>query len=817
MEAQGAWLGESDGASSTCFGGVHMRPQSTSIVRAFTYTHSQPQWTDYDEDYLDAVALAGPANFSQHFACHPQRLGRARTCLICHKTNARCDCKRCSVCECTVRMGTRHHCRACDRPVCDGCRSRRRCMRVGATAELVCDMCAVYWGLANVSCYRGPTEVGVLRWGIYALQSVAEMPRLCMMSACQTLTYHKQCYMCQAPTVVTRHHKRRYVALASTTDSIAEHVRMLDLTVQQARSKAVDALTEQDVNRAFSRCFPARQECTAFAGLRSKHESRALLLAVEAANIAYEYCNAPSITLNMSDLPYASLLKVTASTSRYTVLQAPGKLLIIAFPGTHNLRTSLVDMKIGQTNVVVWKDIVDGVVVQRDTHGVTQAGADAAATVEPSVRFVHGGMRRMWEYSIHNGFQREASQVDVPIPLLMSKLRAGYRIVLCGHSLGGAVAQLITMRLLEACQRSEPHSTQTSITSRSPATKNAQTFTTHGEGDSANRSSQLTDEGGVACALGAKRPSRSGHAAVSACATATHSIDHDDDDDDSADESDITSRVMCVAIGTPMMGDYRLADYVEKQGWCRHFHALVYRNDIVPRLGCADQIALNALSNMYGRMLDTFMGVQSWLRWPLWGRAVSRPEGVSQDSPGEHGGNACASEATANTVRATDAVSCACAEPAITDEERARMAQGILLTRSDDMAEEMDDASREILEKDEEIVSFVDESIRHSRDDVEQSRGGDEEYPSSHLTSAARAVTHVATPASPKQVVSRRYACFGHVHFLGYGPAGYRTTGDAELAFGLLREGSGGSTSVHDHSMTAYNRGVLFHVLGTKC
>ncbi|EPY27714.1 class 3 lipase [Angomonas deanei] len=170
------------------------------------------------------------------------------------------------------------------------------------------------------------------------------------------------------------------------------------------------------------------EELLAFRSVSCPLQGQDILLAMVAASVSYEYNNAPNITLALSDVPYAKLLRVHTCSARYSILEAPGKVKFISFPGTHNWRTRWVDMQFSQTTVQVWSDVVEGVT------------ADG--------RQLHGGRRKVWEYKIHSGFDQEAKEVGLSLQSLIDDIRNGYRLVLSGHSLGGVVAQHITLQLL---------------------------------------------------------------------------------------------------------------------------------------------------------------------------------------------------------------------------------------------------------------------------------------------------------------------------------------------------------------------------------
>lgn len=150
-----------------------------------------------------------------------------------------------------------------------------------------------------------------------------------------------------------------------------------------------------------------------------------ILLAGVAAEVAYEYHREPHASLHLSDLPFAPLLTLVASAPRFSILNGPEKVKFVSFPGTHNYRTALADIQFHQVR-------------RRITVRQRPQGSTNQETV--------------WEYRVHAGFAKHAEEVDLPFSSLMQCIRQGYRVVLCGHSLGGAVAALLTLRLLELYQ-----------------------------------------------------------------------------------------------------------------------------------------------------------------------------------------------------------------------------------------------------------------------------------------------------------------------------------------------------------------------------
>ncbi|EPY30635.1 class 3 lipase, partial [Strigomonas culicis] len=340
------------------------------VIGSFRYTHSQPQWRD-------ALRCDGAVAIVRRGRLAPQRV-----CATCAFAKEGCACRRCGVCGGGVRRGTRHHCRQCWRPVCGGCWTKRRYVHMLGPPLRVCSRCAVPWALANL-CKR--EERGLL-WGLYALRRAGEMPCLCIAPGCATLTYNARCDACGLPTVMTQPHVERLVRAGGATPAQLDQVRLLDGLQLSLRTAAAAAYGDAEVERTFRGCFKHYEEADAFRGVAGTREAQHILLSMVAAATAYEYGSAPSISLALSDVPYARLLRMHSSQPRYTIMEAPGRVKFIAFAGTHNWRTRWVDLHFAQTTLTEWRDVVEA----------TTCGGDGGAPLP-----VHGGVRKVWEYKVH--------------------------------------------------------------------------------------------------------------------------------------------------------------------------------------------------------------------------------------------------------------------------------------------------------------------------------------------------------------------------------------------------------------------------------
>ncbi|EPY39008.1 class 3 lipase, partial [Angomonas deanei] len=388
------------------------------LLRNYHYTHHQPQWGRT----LESLSSPTPDG---HLVLRRRALAAERMCTLCHFTKAACVCRKCCVCEAAVGLGTRHHCRKCWRPVCSGCWTQMRHLYLAPEKTMkLCDPCATPWALANLS----KREENGLYWGLYLLRRAGEMPCLCVNPSCSTFTYLPNCYKCHSPTVMTQPHVERLVRIQADVANMTDATMILDRQMLSQRFLLVGEYAPEVVQTTFRSCFKHMEELLAFRSVSCPLQGQDILLAMVAASVSYEYNNAPNITLALSDVPYAKLLRVHTCSARYSILEAPGKVKFISFPGTHNWRTRWVDMQFSQTTVQVWSDVVEGVT------------ADG--------RQLHGGRRKVWEYKIHSGFDQEAKEVGLSLQSLIDDIRNGYRLVLSGHSLGGVVAQHITLQLL---------------------------------------------------------------------------------------------------------------------------------------------------------------------------------------------------------------------------------------------------------------------------------------------------------------------------------------------------------------------------------
>lgn len=506
---------------------------SDTVVRPYCYTHSQPQWSQVMKNPECPSEGSGDPPVTR-----APPLAAPRRCASCSLPKQFCCCTECNVCRCAVGRGTRHHCRKCWRAVCSSCWVKFRYVHMLGRPTQVCDRCAVPWGLANLPKRH---EKG-LHWGLYLLRRAVEMPSMCVAPACQTLTYYSVCYVCGTATVATQPHLGRLVRVDTSRVEDLEKVRLLDAKAQSLRCLEVDAMTASEVHLTFRRCFPRYEEVLSFRGVLSALEAQDILLGIVTATVSYEYHSAPNLALTLSDVPYAKLLKLQCAKPRFSVFEAPGKVKFVAFPGTHNWRTRWVDLNYFSEPTQVWAPLVEGVRIDPDTG-------------EPVL--LCGGVRKVWEYTVHTGFSQEARDVGLPIEELIEDVRNGYRLVFGGHSLGGAVAQLLTVQMLSryASDLLPPNA------------------------DDYRVREAAEEDGGLGL--------------------------------DDAISSRRVGKILCVTLGTPPVGNYQFVDRIERSGWAGRFHNIVYRTDVVPRLSCSDELTWDATSQLVERAASFYRSIQS--------------------------------------------------------------------------------------------------------------------------------------------------------------------------------------------------------------
>ena len=373
------------------------------------YTHEQPQW-------VPGVATAEQAN-----------LRVERSCATCNTAKDKCTCPECFICKCKLVMGMRHHCRKCWKAVCSSCRKRTRyvnAMAALSTLATVCDVCATYRGITLLT-----TSQDYI--GVHLLREATDLPRLCVNNLCGAVSYQLMCPSCSMPTLTTRGTVERVVRITTNAlqgkSNMEQRMAEMEEFFRAKRDKEFAALTPADVAKAFM--VDGHGVSSVFEGV-NEFQACNILLAAKCASLCYEYSFYPNTTLCASDLPYARLLHFKESRQLYSVLEGPNRTLFIAMPGTHDLRTMITDMQFQRVVEQQWSKSVEG----------TRADG----------RAVCGNVMKIWEYKLHSGFHGEEVKLRGALPTAVCRdyVTAGYTLVLCGHSLGGALAILVTLRLL---------------------------------------------------------------------------------------------------------------------------------------------------------------------------------------------------------------------------------------------------------------------------------------------------------------------------------------------------------------------------------
>jgi len=146
-----------------------------------------------------------------------------------------------------------------------------------------------------------------------------------------------------------------------------------------------------------------------------------LLLGLVCAGLCYEYAGYPHLTLHEHIFPFMQAVRLLNSQQLYSIFEAPGKVRFVAFPGTHDSRTALTDVKFARTDIAIMRKL------NYDNS-------------------LHGGIVQTGFFRAHTGFLTEANKVI--LPEVLDWIHDGYEVVYCGHSLGGAIATLATVHML---------------------------------------------------------------------------------------------------------------------------------------------------------------------------------------------------------------------------------------------------------------------------------------------------------------------------------------------------------------------------------
>lgn len=334
-------------------------------------------------------------------------------CTECNKLKGDCLCSMCHLCGKVFTEGScRTHCRLCRYPFCSSCCFRQRYIHIlDREKRSVCEECGVIAGLSHLPHF---SSSGIL-WGLYGLKCAADLPSQCVLDGKRT--YAKKCKDCNAPVVSTKPHAGRTLRFESPQPSSSSPADQVRQAVEESYFVPLHTVDVEEAEKLMRSVFPRYEEINVFKGVDSSWDPH---LAFAAASVAYEYSGSVHASLALSDLPYASLLSPIVSGARLTLLEGPCRTRFVSVAGTHNSRTAMANLLFSQ--------------VERRL----------------TIQFPNEPYPRTFSYCVHEGVAHEAEITALPMDSLLRDIQSGYRIVLCGHSLGGSIAAVLTLRLLEA-------------------------------------------------------------------------------------------------------------------------------------------------------------------------------------------------------------------------------------------------------------------------------------------------------------------------------------------------------------------------------
>ncbi|KPA76551.1 putative Class 3 lipase [Leptomonas pyrrhocoris] len=806
-----------------------------AVVRDCVYTHTQPQWLEVTSETKRGSTREGPSCSTPSelrtpswtpTVVRPPPLEACRVCTTCLQPKQACSCSTCYVCQASF-LKNRHHCRRCWHAVCASCWGHKHYVHMLGRPMVVCDRCSVPWALVNAS---KRDEAGLL-WGLYALRIAGDMPRLCIAPLCCTFTRRLTCPACGLPTVSTQPHEARVVRPNGVSPAVMDMINVLDMQQLSLRAMVVNGMTVAGVERLFRGCFHNYEEVLAFRAVTTATAAQRILLASVAAAIAYEYVGAPNITLGLSDIPYARALQVTVSRERYTLLEVPGRVKFIAFPGTHNWRTLWVDMQFSRVSESVYTRLHEGL----------QAGPQPSSEPVP----LCGGVRKTWTYHVHGGFAREAQEVGLPVESLLEDVRhGGYTLVLCGHSMGGAIAQYLSLQLL--------HKAAALLVPTDPRAEPNLMCVTFGAPLLGNY--ELADH-------------------VHGCGWSHlfHNFVY---------RSDIVPRVFCTDElawdAQSRLTQSLTSVFAAAHNWWRGRKTADQssRQSNSSSSSSNSRAPFDALSSSE---TDASVSPTSVERLVRFRSSSAQAEGPLREPPTEAHRRHFLPGLLSNVVRTTAALSVGLT---------GGLGEGTIISEADGG---VTDATTSDDEEEARIAAYMDTAIRTSRDLLEEEKaaGGEDlvesrtlsgsavdsggaavrrdadveaalsaftsscnrrqaSFTASHVKrarssgveaaeayvgeappeqGAARATvpnTPQPPPAAsadvtadvfiPTRRMHRRFTCFGRYHFVQFGSYGYVSTADSETAFGILKHGCDEKVVLRDHSVAAYNRGLMIHL-----
>ncbi|KAG5509506.1 hypothetical protein JKF63_06211 [Porcisia hertigi] len=776
-------------------------------MRDYVYTHTQPQWVDVgtsgtSQRPASTGSMPGIGEDTNEMwtptVVRPPPLEGRRVCKTCQRSKKTCLCTTCFVCRNRFRAN-RHHCRCCWTAVCSACWGHRHYVHMLGRQMLVCDRCSTPWALENLDKRRN----GGLLWGLYVLRAAGSMPHMCIGPSCGILTRQLVCYKCGLPTVLTRPHAARVIRASGVSNRLMDTVSLLDVQQLSLRAMEVDGMTTTQVECMFRGLFHHYEEVLAFRAITTAVLAQRVLLSIVASAIAYEYLGAPNITLSLSDIPYARALRISVARERYTILEAPGRVKFIAFPGTHNWRTRLADVQFARVTEAVWATLHEGTRLTGITEGQGGAGCGNATVM------LNGGVRKVWEYRVHKGFAHEAQEVGLPVDSLLEDVDSGgYTLVLCGHSLGGAIAQYLTLQLLHR---------RSSLLVPRGAEQDSQRLVCVSLGAPLLGNYELADHV-QSCGWShifhnfvyrsdiVPRLSCTDELAWDAQARFTGPITSILSAAQSwwrgggsqSDTASVPSRMTNVAI-VPPSSETRTGRTPAREA--SKLSTAIARLHTMKSSGSSsttgsstavDDSAIPALfpedaaTDEEGAVLPEKRGTSDeFLSWAEQARVAAYvdiavrkgPDALESDTPTPAPSHAETAQRDAAVEAALRGFSSRCA-----------YASGSGLDQ----------------------LSTTPTSLRSGGcDDPDGEKKS--VAPSGTVGVSADTAADVALPTLSRRM-HRRFTCFGRYHFIQYGTYGYVSTDDSETAFGVLKHGCGEASILGDHSIEAYNRGVMLHL-----